>query len=74
MLKCASNPPTKLLRSTVAEVQDFDGVKLVAADGSWLMLRGSGTEPVLRVYAEADSEAKVQRLLGQGRRLARAVA
>jgi phosphomannomutase len=64
-------PPAKLLRSPLAEVKTFDGVKFVAADSSWLMLRGSGTEPVLRIYAEAASEAGVQTLLRLGVALTR---
>ncbi len=60
------NPPAKLLRSPLAEVKTFDGVKFVAADGSWLMLRGSGTEPILRIYAEAKSAGDVQKLLKLG--------
>ena len=63
---CKSNPPEKLLRSPVVDVKSFDGVKFVAADGAWLMLRGSGTEPILRIYAEASSDAGAQRLLKLG--------
>ena len=44
----------------------LDGVKFVAQDSSWLMLRGSGTEPILRIYAEAKSEAGVKKLLKLG--------
>jgi phosphomannomutase len=66
-----NNPPEKLLRSPVTEVKTFDGVKFVAADSSWLMLRGSGTEPILRIYAEAGSDAGVQTLLKLGVSLAR---
>jgi phosphomannomutase len=61
-----TNPPDKLLRSPLAEVKSFDGVKFIAADGSWLMLRGSGTEPILRIYAEARSDADVTKLLRLG--------
>jgi phosphomannomutase len=61
-----TNPPEKLLRSPLADMKTFDGVKFVAADSSWLMLRGSGTEPVLRIYAEAKSDAGVQKLLKLG--------
>jgi len=64
-----ANPPAKLLRSTLAEVKSYDGVKYVAADSSWLMLRGSGTEPILRIYAEARSEADAKKLLQAGVRL-----
>ncbi|HXJ58526.1 MAG TPA: phosphoglucomutase/phosphomannomutase family protein [Verrucomicrobiae bacterium] len=70
---CRSRPPAKLLRSPVVEVKTYDGVKFVARDGSWLMLRGSGTEPVLRIYAEAGTEAGAQRLLRLGLQLTRAV-
>jgi len=60
------NPPAKLLRSRVADMKAFDGIKVIAADGSWLMWRGSGTEPVLRIYAEASSVSAVQSLLRTG--------
>ncbi|MGA2247640.1 MAG: phosphoglucomutase/phosphomannomutase family protein [Verrucomicrobiota bacterium] len=60
------DPPPKLLRSPLARVDARDGVKFVAEDSTWLMLRGSGTEPVLRIYAEAKSDAEVQKLLNQG--------
>jgi phosphomannomutase len=65
------NPPAKLLRSPLAKVDSRDGVKFVAEDSTWLMLRGSGTEPVLRIYAEAKSDAGVQKLLKLGRALLR---
>ena len=61
-----NNPPAQLLRSPVAEVKSYDGVKFVARDTSWLMLRGSGTEPILRIYAEASSDAAVKKLLKLG--------
>jgi phosphomannomutase len=60
------NPPAKLLRSPLVDVKTFDGVKFVAEDSSWLMLRGSGTEPILRIYAEAKSDADAQKLLKLG--------
>ena len=66
-----TNPPAKLLRSPMVDVKTFDGVKFVAADSSWLMLRGSGTEPVLRIYAEAKSDADVRKLLRLGVSLTR---
>jgi phosphomannomutase len=64
-----ANPPAKLLRSKLAKVDARDGVKFVAEDATWLMLRGSGTEPVLRIYAEARSDADMQKLLKLGRAL-----
>jgi phosphomannomutase len=65
------NPPSKLLRSPLADMKTFDGVKFIAQDTSWLMLRGSGTEPVLRIYAEAQSDADVRKLLRLGVALTR---
>lgn len=60
------NPPDKLLKSPLADVKSYDGVKFVAQDSSWLMLRGSGTEPILRIYAEGKSEADARKLLQHG--------
>jgi phosphomannomutase len=71
---CKKQPPSKLLRSPVREIKSYDGVKFVAADGSWLMLRGSGTEPILRIYAEACSDADARKLLQVGVGLTRQVA
>jgi len=61
-----NNPPGRLLRCSLAEVKAYDGVKFIAQDTSWLMLRGSGTEPILRIYAEAKSDSDVQKLLKLG--------
>ena len=69
MEKLKNNPPAKLLRQSVTKVETRDGVKFIAADATWLMLRGSGTEPVLRIYAEAKSDMDVQKLLKLGRSL-----
>lgn len=69
MEKLKNNPPAKLLRQPIVKVETRDGVKFVAADSTWLMLRGSGTEPVLRIYAEGRSDADVQKLLACGRKL-----
>jgi phosphomannomutase len=63
---CRDKGPSKLLKSPVKEVKSFDGVKFIAEDGTWLMLRGSGTEPILRIYAEAKSDADAQALLKLG--------
>jgi phosphomannomutase len=71
MDRLRNNPPVKLLSSPVTGVKTFDGVKFIAQNTSWLMLRGSGTEPVLRIYAEAEADANVQRLLKFGISLTR---
>jgi phosphomannomutase len=67
------NPPVSLLRSPLDQVKAFDGVKFVARDSSWLMLRGSGTEPILRIYAEAKSDSAVHKLLKLGVELTKQV-
>ncbi len=70
---CKNHPPEKLGRSPVAEVKSFDGVKFIARDGSWLMLRGSGTEPILRIYAEAPTPSAARQFLKMGEELTRRV-
>jgi phosphomannomutase len=69
----AKNPPAAIGAEEVASVETLDGTKLIFADESWLLFRQSGTEPVLRVYAEATSVAKVNALLETGSRLAQAL-
>jgi phosphomannomutase len=70
---CKTKPPARLLASPVAEIKSYDGVKLIARDGSWLMLRGSGTEPVLRIYAESKSPAAAAALIREGVRFTKLV-
>jgi phosphomannomutase len=62
--------PQKIAAEAVVKVDSYDGVKYHLADDSWLLIRPSGTEPVLRIYAEAGSEAAVDELLKTGRALA----
>jgi len=47
----------------VAETDDMDGFKFFFEDGTWVMIRPSGTEPVLRVYAEAPTSADSFKIL-----------
>ena len=64
--------PATLADASVVQVSDRDGIKYIFADDSWLLIRPSGTEPVLRIYAEARSEAQVRALLHDGAALAEA--
>lgn len=50
----------------VERTNRMDGVKFIFADGSWLLLRPSGTEPVVRIYAESESAKDLEVLLEQG--------
>ncbi len=54
----------------VARLDTTDGFRFILADNSWLLIRFSGTEPIIRIYAETDSPARAERLLGVGRELA----
>ncbi len=53
----------------VVQVKDFDGVKLICEDESWLMLRLSGTEPIVRAYSEAKSLKRAKELVKCGEKL-----
>ena len=66
----AHNPPTQLGDYAVTGVETMDGTKLLFEDESWLLFRQSGTEPVLRIYAEATTVEKTQVLLSAGANLA----
>jgi phosphomannomutase len=68
----ASAPPARIAGHTVRDVETLDGTKLLFDDESWLLFRQSGTEPVLRIYAEATSISKTWTLLDEGQRLATA--
>jgi phosphomannomutase len=53
----------ELAGKQIARVSSEDGKKFVLEDGSWVLARASGTEPIIRVYVEATSEARVDELL-----------
>jgi len=57
------NLPKELLGKKVIDIKDYDGVKLICEDESWLMFRGSGTEPIMRTYAEAKNLTQAKKLL-----------
>ena len=61
--------PTALAGVPLHHSSDRDGVKYILADNSWLLIRPSGTEPVLRVYAEASTDSQVRALLAEGGQL-----
>ena len=67
MDRCRTQPPGELLGSKLANVKSADGVKFTAENGSWLMLRGSGTEPILRIIAEAPDKQAARQLIAQCR-------
>ena len=62
--------PGQIDNTEVASIDTSDGFRFRLSDGSWLLIRLSGTEPLLRIYAESDSPAHVERLLEAGKELA----
>ncbi len=70
----AAAPPSELagqpLTETVA-LSTNDGFKFFVADGSWLLIRTSGTEPLVRIYTEATSTETQEALIAAGERLVR---
>jgi phosphomannomutase len=68
--KLASDPPAQFAGYDVTAVETMDGTKLEFNDESWVLFRQSGTEPALRIYAEATSVAKMNALLEEGSTLA----
>lgn len=59
--------PAEVAGTKVKEVIRIDGTKLLLEDGSWMLFRKSGTEPVVRLYGEAPSEARLTEIMSAGR-------
>lgn len=68
--KLRSHPPTTIDGLRVAATNFSDGFKFIFENGDWLLIRPSGTEPVLRLYSEAGSQEQVERFLRQAVMLA----
>jgi phosphomannomutase len=62
--------PTDIVSTTVERIDTSDGFRFLMEDGSWLLIRFSGTEPIMRVYSESDSPDRVQRFIAAGREMA----
>ncbi|HET7010774.1 MAG TPA: phosphoglucomutase/phosphomannomutase family protein [Anaerolineales bacterium] len=65
-----SERPSTIGGLRVTDVNTLDGFKYLLEDGGWLLIRFSGTEPLVRVYTETTSEAQVQPILQDGLKLA----
>ena len=68
----ADAPPVEVAGTPVRSVIRTDGIKLRLGPSHWLMLRFSGTEPLLRLYCEAPDSARVNAVLSWARRFAEA--
>jgi alpha-D-glucose phosphate-specific phosphoglucomutase len=62
--------PAAIAGMSIRAIDTLDGVKYRFGDDSWLLIRPSGTEPLLRVYAEAPTDEQVKALLGYGEQVA----
>ncbi len=69
LLKVQKSPPGDLAGKSVQQVNTLDGCKFVLEDGSWFLFRLSGTEPVVRCYAEASTREEMEALMAAGQKL-----
>ncbi|MCF7873759.1 MAG: phosphoglucomutase/phosphomannomutase family protein [Candidatus Omnitrophica bacterium] len=60
--------PKKIANKEVKRVNKLDGIKIIAKD-CWLMFRESGTEPIVRVYAESSKQKEAKELILQGKKI-----
>lgn len=60
--------PSSLGGRKIKQINRIDGVKIIFQDDSWLLVRPSGTEPLVRIYAESEKAEDVEVLLEQGRK------
>ena len=60
--------PSAIAGRPVKQINRLDGLKIIFEDDSWLLVRPSGTEPVVRIYAESESAKDLEVLLEQGRK------
>jgi alpha-D-glucose phosphate-specific phosphoglucomutase len=61
-----SSPPATIAGSRVTRIDTTDGFRFFLGDESWLLIRFSGTEPLVRIYAEAESLQRARELLDEG--------
>lgn len=71
ILSACAERPLKLGRYSVLQIDDRDGYKFTVDGGAWLLIRASGTEPLVRFYSEATTLQKVNELLDEGLALSR---
>ncbi len=69
--KLSSSTPSFLGGVPLREIKTIDGIKFIMKDDSWLLIRPSGTEPKVRVYAEAANEVRLKRIIEEGVQLAK---
>lgn len=60
--------PAEIGGRRIEKINRMDGVKFIFADQSWMLMRPSGTEPLVRIYAESENKKDLEDLLEQGKR------
>jgi phosphoglucomutase len=60
--------PSEIGGRKIENINRMDGVKFIFTNGSWMLMRPSGTEPLVRIYAESEDKQELEVLLEQGRR------
>lgn len=60
--------PAEIGGRKITDVNRLDGVKFLFEDGAWMLMRPSGTEPLVRIYAESEDESDLEKILEQGRK------
>jgi alpha-D-glucose phosphate-specific phosphoglucomutase len=68
--RVTNSRPTHLMQTEVAKINTIDGFHFLLKDGSWLLIRFSGTEPLLRIYSEAGSLERAKELIAEGKKMA----
>ena len=63
-----SREPAEIGGRKIENINRMDGVKFIFSGGSWMLMRPSGTEPLVRIYAESEDRAELESLLEQGKR------
>jgi phosphomannomutase len=63
LANCKVGKYTTFGNYTIEKVEDLDGFKFHLGNGEWVMIRASGTEPVLRVYSESSTQDKAEAIL-----------
>jgi phosphomannomutase len=60
---CKAGKYTQFGSYKIEKTEDLDGFKFLLGNGEWVMVRASGTEPVLRVYSESSTNEKATAIL-----------
>ncbi len=69
--RLANDAPATINGERVVSIETHDGIKFMLADDSWLLIRPSGTEPVLRVYSEGANQVAVENIIATGEKMVR---